>query len=85
MGGVDPQVVVVVFADVVGDFVEVFGGCHGFFSFFLRIGWVSGWDRGYMCQQESQLGVLQVPMFFLTCSAVILASTSSSTTPEALY
>ena len=39
----------------------------------------------YICQQESQLGVLQVPMFFLTCSVVILLSVSSPTIPEALY
>lgn len=38
-----------------------------------------------MCQQESQLGVLQVPMFFLICSVVMLLSVASSTAPLVLY
>lgn len=39
----------------------------------------------YMCQQESQSGVLQVPMFFLICSVVMLLSVTSSTAPLVLY
>jgi hypothetical protein len=38
-----------------------------------------------MCQQESHLGVLQVPMFFLICSVVMLLSVASSTAPLVLY
>ena len=39
----------------------------------------------YICQQESQSGVLQVTMFFLTCSVVMLLSVVLSTDPLVLY